>query len=243
MGRAVQQLFPDAQIYDKGDPIPEEYFDFAHVCVPTPMKEDGSADVSAVEDVIEKINARVFVVRSTVPPKTTEWLGRKWQQQPKYIVFQPEYVASSSPYPAPLADITKHPFIILGGRPDITKMVRRLYEKVYPPTTIIYETDNTTAEVIKYMENSFIATKVSFCNEAWGISKLFGVDYDKVREGVFRLDPRMTEWWTLCEGKGWGGHCLPKDLSAIIYACGRMGYSAEFLKGVVEYNDKLREGR
>lgn len=244
VGRAVHQLFPDAEIYDKGDEVPRKEYDFCHVCVPTPMNPDGSCNTVAVEDVISKINAELFIIRSTIPPGTTDRLNADlWEVgKGRPCVFQPEYVASSSPYPAPLADITKHPFIILGGRNEATKKVRKLYETVYPPHTTIFETDPTTAEVIKYLENSFIATKVSFCNEAFRISQCFNVDYDRVREGVFKLDPRMTEWWTYCEGKGWGGHCLPKDLAAIIFACQQKGYDPEFLKGVVAFNDKLRKG-
>ena len=262
VGEEVSKLFPKADVYDPVkidytvfdhtyyyDP-PTEHYDICHCCVPTPMKEDGSCDVSAVEDVIEKIDAEIFIVRSTVPPGTChrleceagkrdfeKWFdgGKKGRQKDTWVVMQPEYVASSSPYPAPLSDMKTRDFVILGGRPEITKKVRKLYETVYPPTVRICEVDSKTAEIIKYAENAFIATKVTFCNEVHGICQLFKADYDQVREGVFRLDPRMTEWWTYCEGKGWGGHCLPKDMASLVSFSG-----SDFFADVIKHNRRHR---
>jgi UDPglucose 6-dehydrogenase len=234
VGRAVSKLFPTSMIYDKGDDKPINHYDYCHICVPTPANKDGSCDISIVEDVLQVVDADVYIIRSTIPPGTVYNLTRKYD---KAIVFQPEYVASSSPYPAPLLDITKHPFIILGGYSANVKKVRRLYETVYPPTTKFIEMSSIEAEITKYMENSFIATYVTFCNEFYDICKQYEVDWDKVREG-FLADPRMTPWWTYIyeHKRGWGGHCLPKDINAIIKVTNSL-----FLQDVVKNNERHKK--
>jgi len=227
----LSKFEPD--IYDppKGETNLRARYDFCFICVPTPQNEDGSCDTGFVIDVLARVKADVFVCLSTIPPD---------MELPANLVFQPEYVASSSPYPAPLANPRTRGFVIIGGEKPARKKVRRLYERIYPPTTRIMETDSKTARVIKYMENSFIATYVSFCNEFYNICRTFGVDYDEVREG-FLLDPRMTPWWTYVypDKRGWGGHCLPKDTSAIVHASTEAGYSPELLKAVRKFNEDV----
>lgn len=250
VGQAVKKLFPAADEYDpkfKGGVThgcqywlpPKNKYSVCMVCVPTPANEDGSCNAVAVEDVINKINADLFIIRSTVAPGTTERLVIKYEHS---CVFQPEYIASSSPYPAPLSDITKHPFIILGGRTESVKKARKLYERVYSPTTQFIEMTAIEAEICKYMENGFIAIYVSFCNEFYDICKQFDADYDKVREG-FIADPRMTKYWTYVyeSMRGWGGHCLGKDMASIIDASQKMGFTPNLLKSVVKCNNELRE--
>jgi len=237
VGREISKLFPEAEGYDLGMEyirVSRPKYDVCFICVPTPMNEDGSCDITAVENVIKSIGAKVYIIRSTIPPETTEKLGDN-------CVFTPEYVASSSPYPAPLGDIKARTFHIIGGKPEYTKRVRKLLEKKYPPTCEFMECSALTAEIIKYMENSFIANYVTFCNEFYEICQKFGADYDEVRRG-FLLDPRMTKWWTYVytEKRGWGGHCLGKDCSAIIKACENKGYEPKFLKAIVENNKRHR---
>jgi len=241
VGKAVHKLFKNVDVYDPyitGLDINIEMFDYEYcmVCASTPMNEDGSCNFSAIEDIVSKVSAEVFIIRSTMPPSALDKLRMEYGA---HVVFQPEYVASSSPYPAPMDDIKKHPFIVLGGDKVSVKKVRRLYETVYPPTTRILETDMQTASVIKYAENCFIATKVTFCNELYNICEATGVDYDVVKEGVFDLDPRMNTWWTNIykDNRGWGGHCLPKDVRAIIEESMIEGYNPLFLADLV-FNNK-----
>ena len=241
VGKAVKELFPECDVYDPGahegssqgmscfNKPPKKEYEVCFVCVPTPAKANGSCDTAAIEKILSKIRSGLYIIRSTVPPGTTNSLEKKYKAE---IVFQPEYVASSSPYPAPLGDLKTRTFVILGGRTKCTKKARRLYERVYPPTTIIYEVDALTAEVIKYGENSFIAAKVTFCNELYNICQTFNVDYDKVREGVFRLDPRMTEWWTYVkpDQRGWGGIVCLKIWRPLSQPVKRMGTILNSLK-------------
>lgn len=243
VGKAVHRLFPSAEVYDPYilgyKMLMDTKYDFCMICVPTPMLDDGTCDISAVVDVLGKVKSDVFVIRSTIPPRAVDTLSGVLGLN---IVFQPEYVASSSPYPAPMDDIKLHPFIILGGDSTSVKKVRRLYEHVYPPTVEFMETTARTAGVIKYAENCYIANKVTFCNEIYNICQAFGVDYDEVKKGVFELDPRMNTWWTNVyeDSRGWGGHCLPKDVSAIIKASEDLGYVPQFLIDIVVNNASHR---
>lgn len=228
IGQELHDLI-QCEVYDpkKGHFVDGE-FNICFICVPTPQAKDGSCDASIVLGIPKEIKAKVYVCLSTIPPDV---------KLPNNFVFQPEYSASCSPYPAPLAKIKERNFLILGGDPKYTKIVRKFYETIYPPTTRIMETDSKTARIVKYMANSFIATYVSFCNEFYDICKTNKVDYDKVREG-FLLDPRMCPWWTyVYEDKlGWGGDCLPKDTAAIIKSSEKQGYVPELLKAVRKQN-------
>lgn len=232
IGQELGTLIKDYNIHDplknmvsKGD------FDICFICVPTPQKDNGECDASIVLNVPKEVKAKVYVCLSTIPPDI---------KLPENFVFQPEYSASCSPYPAPLAKIKERNFLILGGNPKYIKIVRKFYESIYPPTIKIMETDSKSARIVKYMANSFIATYVSFCNEFFDICKVNKVDYDKVREG-FLLDPRMIPWWTyVYENKrGWGGDCLPKDTAAIVYSSEKQGYSSELIKAVRRQNQNI----
>jgi UDPglucose 6-dehydrogenase len=240
VGKEMRRLFPQADSYDiKTDDRPKDkLYDVAIVCVPTPMLADGSCDTTAVADAFSVVKAKLYVIRSTIVPVTMTVLERLYPD--RMIVFSPEYVASSSPYPAPLADSRSRGFMIFGGKSKATAQAVELFKTVLPPTTRYLQTDGMTAEVIKYMENAFIATYVTFCNTFYDICDLFEVDYNTVREG-FLLDPRMTPWWTYVypNKRGWGGHCLPKDMSAIIEAVSQTGFNnfAKFLEAVVDCNE------
>lgn len=97
------------------------------------------------------------------------------------------------------------------------------------------------AEVIKYMENSYLATKVSFVNQFYDIANLFGADWHRVREG-WLLDERIGRAFStvFADNRGFGGKCLPKDVSAIVKAAEEKGYDANILKAILEYNNTLQ---
>jgi UDPglucose 6-dehydrogenase len=200
--------------------------DIAFVCVPTPMGEDGHCNTSIVEEVMEWLKVETVVIRSTVPPGISEWFD---------VVFQPEYIGETPNHN--MSDSKHHPFLILGGPKEQVDKTVEIYQKVYNANVRILKTDSRTAEVIKYMENSFIATKVTFCNEFYDVCETMEVDYDVVREG-FLLDPRMSRDFTFVypDKRGWGGSCLPKDISAIIKASEDNDYDMHLMKSVQAVN-------
>ena len=217
------------------------------VCLPTPMNENGSCCTDIVEEVLSDIviltsfeqKEKTIVLKSTVSPGTT----KKWNIDFNFlnIVFNPEFLTEANA----VNDFENQSRIILGGpRPQTTKL-KQIYSKVFPKAHII-KTDSTHAEMVKYLTNSFLATKVSFANEIYQICDKLKVDYDKVIKYAV-LDDRLGKSHWAVPGPdgdfGFGGHCLPKDLSALIHIAMHLNTETNVLNAVEETNDVVRQNR
>lgn len=241
VGREQVRLFKDYEPYEYDRSVGTKEgvneCDVAFICVPTPMKEDGSCDISIVKEVLGWLKCPLVIIRSTVEPGTTDILASTYAGD---VVFQPEYVGETVAHP--LNDTRMRNFLIFGGHPWATQKAAEVYQMVYNASTRILQTTAKTAEVIKYMENSFIGTYVTFCNEFFDIANHFGVDYHTVREG-FLLDPRMTPFWTFVfpNKRGFDGKCIPKDMNAIVASCERTKYRPELLKAVLSRNKQFND--
>lgn len=267
VGKAYRKFFPDAVMYDRHIPVylvqpaipgfvPEiigeednkgmvNDCDLAIVCVPTKMNEDGSCDISIVEEVIQWLETPLILIKSTIPPGTTKMLKKKTG---KRICHSPEYVGEGGyfvpfwEFPDP-REPKYHSFMIIGGDPKDREDILQFFYPVLGATKTYYQVDETTSELIKYMENAAIATKVTLCNEFYNIAKAFGVNYSQVREG-FVLDERQGKMFTVVykNRRGFDGKCLPKDTNAIVKASKKVGYKAEFLEDVLKNNERIRNG-
>jgi UDPglucose 6-dehydrogenase len=241
VGRGIAQLFPEAVAYDPplgiGTREQVNACDYAMVAVPTPSRPDGSADLSIVEEVVGWIESDVIVLRSTVPVGTTDRLRR---ETGKAIVFQPEYGPASTP-DHPFNDPRKIRWVILGGDRGETIRVADLYKTTFNSDIQIHQTDARTAELTKYMENCFLALKVTFCNEFYDLAGVFGVDYNELRE-LWLLDPRIgrSHSFVFPAERGFAGGCLPKDLRALISSARGAGYDPTLLAQVLATNGQLR---
>ena len=242
VGASIMRIFPDAVCYDEprglGTRDEVNECEFAFVAVPTPMDGNGSCDTSIVEEVCGWIDGPVIVLRSTVTPGTTERLRLRTG---KRIVFQPEYGPGETP-DHHFADLRRVSWVILGGRREDTVAVCDLYKEAFNADLVMHQTDSTTAELVKYMENCFLATKVTFCNEFYSIADAIGVDYNELRE-LWLLDPRVGRSHTFVypAQRGFGGACLPKDVSALTYVARAAGSPAELMEAVQEINRQLHE--
>ena len=212
------------------------------VCLPTPMNEDGSCNITIVEDVLDTINKKsksIVVVKSTVLPGTTDEFNIKFKNID--VVFNPEFLTERNA----VEDFNNQKRIILGGPRPATTELKQIYAKVFPDAYII-KTGSTHAELVKYFTNCFLASKVSFANEMYELSNALGLDYDKVVEYSI-LDERLgRSHWSVPgpDGDmGYGGHCFPKDLSAIIKLTEKFGTTNNVLKSVRKTNDELRNNR
>jgi len=213
--------------------------DLAIICVPTPQAKDGSCDTSIVEEVVAWIETPLILVKSTIPPGTTEYLKKKYK---KRIVMSPEYVGESKYYtPEAWKNPLAWPFQIFGGDKKDTAEITEIFKPILNQGTFFMQTDSTTAEVIKYAENVWGAMKVTWANEFYEICKTFGVNYDEMREG-WALDPRVEKQHTLVykRNRGFGGKCYVKDLSGMIKSSEKAGYIPEFLKEVQKSNERFR---
>ena len=241
VGRHMQRLFPDSLIYDAplglGTRADVNRCKYAFVAVPTNAMPDGACDTSIVEQTLSWLTTDLIILRSTVAVGTT---ARLRQATGKRIVFQPEYGPGATPNHH-FQDPRTAGWIILGGDRKDTVAVADLYKRVFNAELVIQQTDSTTAELTKYMENCFLALKVTFCNEFYDLAECFGVDYNELRE-LWLLDPRIgrSHTFVLPDDRGFGGKCLPKDVSGLIAAAHRVGHEPRLLTAMLEINALIR---
>ena len=212
------------------------------VCLPTPMNKDGSCNVSIVEKVLSELNNKRqhdVVIKSTIPPGTT----KKWNLEYSNlsIVFNPEFLTEANA----VKDFENQNRIILGGPRATTTKIKRIYTKVFSDIHII-KTGSTHAEMVKYVTNTFLATKVSFANEIYQITRELNLDYDKVIEYAM-FDERLGKSHWSGPGPdgdfGYGGHCFPKDLGALISVAKELNIDPKILESVRDKNDEIRTDR
>jgi UDPglucose 6-dehydrogenase len=210
---------------------------FAFVCVPTPSDEQGRCDTSIVEEVVTWIESEIIVIRSTVPPGTSRMLAERYG---KRVVFQPEYGPGATP-DHPFQDVRDVNWAILGGPREWTVPVCDLYKTVLRSDLVIQQTDASTAELAKYMENAYLAMKVAFCNEFYDIAERMDVDYNELRE-LWLLDPRIGRGhtWVHPHDRGFGGPCLPKDLAALLRTADALSCNVPLLHAIEESNASMR---
>jgi len=246
VGRSVIRQFREHEVvsYDLTDSTsyPEAELracDIAMICVDTPPLPDGSADVSHVEAAIARIPCDNVVIRSTVPPGTTARLA---EATGKSLCFWPEYVGETQFLGSSWEEFSAtQPFIILGGRAEHRRRVVDLLLPVFGPQVRLFQCTSAEAELIKYMENSYFAAKITFVNEFRELSEQLGLDWHTVREG-WLLDPRVDRDHTaaFAEERGFAGRCLPKDLSAILRVASDSGLQLRMLSAVQEANGEFR---
>ena len=214
------------------------------ICVGTPSSEDGSIDTSYVERasqdiaeaLMEKDEYHVVCVKSTVVPGTTEGLVLPIMEvaglemgKDMGLGMNPEFLREG----VALDDFMNPDRIVIGGADDRSKSVlREIYQDFESPVVV---TDIKTAEMIKYVSNALLATKISFANEMSRICEKIGADVYGVMDGV-GLDSRIERKF-LDAGVGFGGSCFPKDVMALIHFCRWQGVNPRILEAVIKVNE------
>lgn len=213
------------------------------VCLPTPMNQNGSCNIDIVESVIEKINNtsndKIVVIKSTIVPSTTDRLNSKYKNIT--IAFNPEFLTERNA----IEDYENQNRIILGGPRPATTKLKQVFSKVFPKAEII-KTDSTHAEMVKYLINTFLSVKVSFANEIYQLCGKLNIDYDKVVEYATHDERLGNSHWSVPghDGDyGFGGHCFPKDLSALISLTNELGTLNNVLDATKKTNDIVRVDR
>jgi len=220
--------------------------DLAVISVPTPESADHSVDLSYVIGTLEWLEAPLILIKSTVPSGTVD--AMKILYPHKNICFSPEYIGEGKyvvqwwkdkGYPHP-TDMKYHDFHIVGGERWAARAILEFFKKVAGPEAKYIATDAKTAELVKYMENCWGATKVTFCNEFAGIAESLGVDYDELRE-LFLLDGRVERMHTAVfkDKRGFGGKCYPKDVNGMVEHAKKHGYKPTLLEAVLSTNDAI----
>ncbi|MDI3501046.1 MAG: UDPglucose 6-dehydrogenase [Thermoanaerobacter sp.] len=222
-----------------------ENSDIIFICVGTPPTDDGSINLSIIEEASEEIGKflsdkkyQTIVVKSTVVPDTTENIVKpiienesgKEAFKDFGLAMNPEFLREGNA----VHDFFNPDRIVIGVKDERTKKVlETLYKPFNCPKLI---TDIKTAEMIKYASNAFLATKISFANEIGNICKKLGIDVYKVFEGV-GLDHRINPAFFRA-GIGFGGSCFPKDVKALIRKAEELGVNPQILKAVIDVNEE-----
>ena len=220
--------------------------DVTFLALPTPANADGSINLSVITDGAETLgkslaskgDEHLVVVKSTVTPGTTEEVlapaiakaaGREID-----IAMNPEFLREGSA----VSDFLNPDKIVFGAAtPRSHERLTDVFTPLVDQTdTTIIGTGIREAEMTKYANNTFLATKVSLINELGNICKEHGVDSYEVADTI-GLDDRIGDQF-LRSGVGWGGSCFPKDMAALIAAADEKGYDASLLRAAVEVNDK-----
>jgi len=240
----------EVKVYDK-DPNKSTHAlrdvldsDVIFLSVPTPSNSDGSMSVDIVDDALKNINeyaqlfqVGVILLRSTVTPGTTRKLQEKYPHL--RIVFNPEFLTERSAN----FDFINQSRFILGGNSDDVIEVSELFRERFGSTLSIIQTNYETAEMIKYMTNTFFATKISFLNDMKLLADKCGVIWEDAVEGFVR-DGRVGHSHLDVPGHdgkyGFGGSCFPKDIQALINFGESNDVDMNVLKGAWETNLKVR---
>jgi len=216
------------------------------IAVGTPSKEDGSADLRAVEEVAQEIircmdGYKVIVVKSTVPVGTSHWLKQLMQEHQVRptsfdIVSNPEFLREGSA----IEDFMRPDRVIIGAESEQgIAIMKDIYSALYLIETPFVITTLETAEMIKYATNAFLATKVTFINEIANFCETVGADVHHVARAM-GLDGRIGKKF-LHPGPGYGGSCFPKDTRALLRMAHEKGYSFKVLDSVIEVNEEQKQ--
>ena len=227
------------------------------ICLPTPMFEDGEADLSIVEGVLKELSQipgeRIAVIKSTVPPGSTEKWNKMFEGTGLRIVFNPEFLREATA----LDDMRNQDRIILGGpRPHINK-VKQVFEAAFPNVPII-KTSSSTAEMVKYVTNIHLAVKVSLANEFYQICEALdkqgaNIDYDKCIEYAtmdkrlgashWKVPGPMSDDITGEPVRGYGGSCFCKDINALRVVARQLGIIPRMMDASWAANLEVRPQR
>jgi UDPglucose 6-dehydrogenase len=211
--------------------------DAVFLCVGTPSLPDGGADLSqlqqATRDVVAWGKTRLVVVKSTVPPGTTEKVVGPIVADAAgkmSVAMNPEFLREG----VALKDAREPDRVVLGVLDEAgEKVLKGLYAKLSCPMLV---TQPSTAELIKYASNSMLATRIAFSNEIANLAEQVGVHVDDVMEGV-GLDHRIGPHF-LRAGAGFGGSCFPKDVKALRAAGLQHGVRLGILDAVLQQNEE-----
>ncbi len=221
------------------------------ICVPSPMRKDGACDTSIVKSVVQEINDYIerhigepaehapIVIKSTVPPGTTSALNEEFKFV--RVVFNPEFLTEANA----IEDFKNQKRIVIGGPHGAATTVKRLYQASYPnvPTT---KTSSTIAEMVKYVTNCFLATKVGFANEMYQVCQALDIDYDKVIEYATQ-DKRLGQSHWAVPGPdgslGYGLSCFPKDINGLIHRAKELNIDPKIMSAAWAKNLEVRKNR
>ena len=205
------------------------------LCLPTPMNKDGSCNINIVQNVLSEINSykhTISVIKSTIPPGSSSYFEKIFTNLKIY--FNPEFLTEANF----INDFKQQDRIVIGSSDDNFSVIYDLYQESFPNVKII-QCSLKEAEMVKYFTNSFLALKVSYSNEFFKLCEKLDINYDTVVD-ISTHDKRINRSHFSVPGPdgkfGFGGTCLPKDLSSIIDIFEQNHLTPHLLKAAWERN-------
>lgn len=247
VGRAVVNTLSkeyEISIYDKFSDY-DNFVDlkeclFVFITVPTPFDCDkNEIDESAITESLNKLEEidyeNIVIVKSTVPPGACNRYLDKYNLN---VVFNPEFLREST---TPNEDFENQDIIVIGTDSSETfESVKKMYQIVSVPHARYYHTTLPEAEMIKYAQNTMLASRVALANMIYDACQNHSIEYDKIRKIAFDifeiLGPNMVQVPGPDGKRGFGGKCLPKDIRGFLTI-----HDSELLRKIIEYNDSLRD--
>lgn len=254
VGSAVKYGFETKQghkliVHDKkfNNTSLKEVFDNSEIifiCVSTPQGSDGSCDISGIESICSEINnlaemqsiKKDVVIKSTTEPGTTERLSKKLGSI--RFAMNPEFLLER----AAIHDFCHQDICVIGTHHD------DLYQKIVMAhgnlAREFIRTTPTNAELVKYFCNAFNSTRIIFANLFYDLAKRIGADYTECKRIATKRHNMIDAYLDCNENlRGFGGACLPKDTHALFSLCSKLGINYEFLKGILEDNNRINNER
>jgi UDPglucose 6-dehydrogenase len=212
--------------------------EICYICVPTPSAHDGSCNTSIVESVVEDLNnlryQGIIAIKSTVTPGTTKNLQLKYPELK--LCFVPEFLRERR---ATEDFIENHDLCVVGT------FCPNIYEKILEshgtlPRKII-KIGETEAELVKYFNNVYNATLITFANSFYELCESLGADYTNVKNAAVERE-HINDVYLNCNEdlRGFGGMCLPKDTKSLAFLCLKNDLNVDFFKYLIEENNKYK---
>jgi UDPglucose 6-dehydrogenase len=210
-----------------------ENIDGVIICVATPQGFDGSCDYSNVLEVLSHVGKNTPVlIKSTISLEA--WYQIREHYPDHQIAFSPEFLTAKNA----IKDYADQGFVILSG--DNIHFWQQFFRGTVTDNILICKPEE--AILTKYASNAFLAVKVGFFNHIYDLANLIGVDYEKIRENLGQRKQIGLNHTEITPERGWGGHCFPKDTSALMSTATDYKYDMKILRAAIEYNNEIREG-
>lgn len=212
--------------------------DYIFMCLPTPQDEDGSADLTYLLEAVGQVRNNLkpnsyLIIKSTVPVNSWRQVEQKVNRDDVAIISNPEFLREGSA----LFDFHNPDRIVIGANnKNKAQQIAELYSDL---NTEFVLTDNTSAELIKYAANSFLAIKLSFVNDISALSENLNANSAEILKGV-GLDNRIGNKF-LTPGPGWGGSCFPKDVRALLSIADKENFMIPLLKAAIDSNENAQK--
>ena len=240
VGQAVEQYIKEhceVVVSDPNKNLHTSYFgaDAVIICVATPQGNDGSCDMSNVLDALAEtpIHAPVLI-KSTISLEGWDQIKEHYPEH--NITFSPEFLRAASA----IEDFANQDYVYLGGKYEGAEFWTKFFRAINP-SIVTEQLSPKEAILIKYFRNSFLATKVAFFNQVYDLCEKLDMPYYVVQRGI-NYDERIGKSHTeVTEERGFGGHCFPKDTSALLKSTEHYGADVlSILKEAVNYNNRLK---